>query len=347
MDFQQIRKYVKGVLTNSFLNKTTLDKLSTSDAGNLLFDGKEIKGDGDLSIIAEDWNDKISYDIGDYVLYNNKLYKKIAETTESLNYDNIIPGYYFTTKDQRLMLAGNYWADKWVSKPSYGGWVQNTNTGQNYPILISNISMDATDINAEGYVLNEQYTITIAGETWYVGYPNTNHRCNTSNVSGLQLQVPYDADITQQAKNILIAANILIISPEPDLSSAWEEVIIMNEIKQSKQHNYSEDEQIVGKWIDGKPLYRKVITTQMPQVTTSNSPVTKTIEHNIVNAMFKKIELYSIDDLGNCMAQSYTNVGDYFFAWVDSSVNLYIRSNRQDFNNRTAIIILEYTKTTD
>ena len=42
MDFQQIRKYVKGVLTNSFLNKTTLDKLSTSDAGNLLFDGKEI-----------------------------------------------------------------------------------------------------------------------------------------------------------------------------------------------------------------------------------------------------------------------------------------------------------------
>ena len=42
MDFQQIRKYVKGVLTNSFLNKTTLDKLSISDKGNLLFDGKEI-----------------------------------------------------------------------------------------------------------------------------------------------------------------------------------------------------------------------------------------------------------------------------------------------------------------
>lgn len=42
MDFQQIRKYVKGVLTNSFLNKTTLDKLSTSNEGNLLFDGKEI-----------------------------------------------------------------------------------------------------------------------------------------------------------------------------------------------------------------------------------------------------------------------------------------------------------------
>ena len=46
MDFQQIRKYVKGVLTNSFLNKTTLDKLSTSNEGNLLFDGKEISGSG-------------------------------------------------------------------------------------------------------------------------------------------------------------------------------------------------------------------------------------------------------------------------------------------------------------
>lgn len=50
MDFQQIRKYVKGVLTNSFLNKTTLDKLSTSDAGNLLFDGKEINGGGSSQI---------------------------------------------------------------------------------------------------------------------------------------------------------------------------------------------------------------------------------------------------------------------------------------------------------
>lgn len=46
MDFQQIRKYVKGVLTNSFLNKTTLDKLSTSNEGNLLFNGEEIKGGG-------------------------------------------------------------------------------------------------------------------------------------------------------------------------------------------------------------------------------------------------------------------------------------------------------------
>lgn len=46
MDFQQIRKYVKGVLTNSFTNKSTLDKLSTSNEGNLLFDGKEIKGSG-------------------------------------------------------------------------------------------------------------------------------------------------------------------------------------------------------------------------------------------------------------------------------------------------------------
>lgn len=44
MDFQQIRKYVKGVLTNSFTNKSILDKLSTSDEGNLLFNGEEISG---------------------------------------------------------------------------------------------------------------------------------------------------------------------------------------------------------------------------------------------------------------------------------------------------------------
>ena len=44
MKFEDVRKYVKGVLTGSFSNKSTLDKLSTSGSGTLLFNGNEIKG---------------------------------------------------------------------------------------------------------------------------------------------------------------------------------------------------------------------------------------------------------------------------------------------------------------
>lgn len=46
MNSQEVKKYTIEVLKQGFPNKKTLDKLSTSDSGNLLFDGKEIKGSG-------------------------------------------------------------------------------------------------------------------------------------------------------------------------------------------------------------------------------------------------------------------------------------------------------------
>ena len=46
MNSQEVKKYTIEVLKQGFPNKKTLDKLSTSDNGNLLFDGKEIKGNG-------------------------------------------------------------------------------------------------------------------------------------------------------------------------------------------------------------------------------------------------------------------------------------------------------------
>lgn len=49
MKFTDVRNYVKGVLTNSFANKSTLDKLSTSQNGTLLFDGEEIKNNSNAN----------------------------------------------------------------------------------------------------------------------------------------------------------------------------------------------------------------------------------------------------------------------------------------------------------
>jgi hypothetical protein len=42
MLFSQIRQYVKGILANSFINKSTLDKLGENDNG-LTFDGNNIE----------------------------------------------------------------------------------------------------------------------------------------------------------------------------------------------------------------------------------------------------------------------------------------------------------------
>ena len=54
MNSQEVKKYTIEVLKQGFLNKKTLDKLSTSDSGNLLFDGEEIKGSNSGSVVVDD-----------------------------------------------------------------------------------------------------------------------------------------------------------------------------------------------------------------------------------------------------------------------------------------------------
>ena len=54
MNSQEVKKYTIEVLKLGFPNKKTLDKLSTSDNGNLLFDGKEIKDSGSGTIVVDD-----------------------------------------------------------------------------------------------------------------------------------------------------------------------------------------------------------------------------------------------------------------------------------------------------
>ena len=54
MNSQEVKKYTIEVLKQGFSNKKTLDKLSTSDSGNLLFDGKEIKDSGSGTIVVDD-----------------------------------------------------------------------------------------------------------------------------------------------------------------------------------------------------------------------------------------------------------------------------------------------------
>lgn len=63
MTFEQTRTYIKGVLKKWFTNKTTLDKLTESSEGNLLFNGspitttETIKDSAMTTAIEEDINE--------------------------------------------------------------------------------------------------------------------------------------------------------------------------------------------------------------------------------------------------------------------------------------------------
>lgn len=109
--------------------------------------------------------------------------------------------------------------------------------------------------------------------------------------------------------------------------------------------NYTQEEQRIGTWIDGKPIYRQVINT------TGNSSQIQAIAtisniDNIVN-MFGWVKNGNIHR--NCSTAFYGNT-----AWTSQlyrnsqHINLECGSNFANFkNNATITLICEYTKTTD
>ena len=129
---------------------------------------------------------------------------------------------------------------------------------------------------------------------------------------------------------------------------------------------YSAEEQVVGKWVDGKPLYQKTITTTNAQCSSDGSPVTRTplitsfgITNDVDNLWI---------DFGNSYKRNSSAIGHSEMLWSynvshaagnnagtmvwpsndgNGHVVLNIRNTRTDQNNCTLYITLRYTKKTD
>ena len=109
--------------------------------------------------------------------------------------------------------------------------------------------------------------------------------------------------------------------------------------------DYSETEKVIGKWIDGKPLYQKTISFGgLPNATT------KSVAHNISN--LKKIVNFNgyATDNSNFIPIPYiyqssgNMVGIQIYA---NATNVVIRTMLNDSGFTECYITLKYTKTTD
>jgi hypothetical protein len=113
---------------------------------------------------------------------------------------------------------------------------------------------------------------------------------------------------------------------------------------------YSTNEQVVGTWIDGKPIYRKVISyTNSSTIGASSQTTTINIPHNISNigtAVSVKgliggvFDLPYLDGDGTKITKA---------TWVSrfDTTNIILRILNDTWSSRTSYFILEYTKTTD
>lgn len=103
---------------------------------------------------------------------------------------------------------------------------------------------------------------------------------------------------------------------------------------------YSTDEKVIGTWIDGKPLYRKVVTH-------STFTTGSMVDHNIQNVdhIHLGVGTNAIRSDGLIITNYYTSSNDFFVQIVTKTQVHASYKTANTLSNFT--FVLEYTKTTD
>lgn len=109
---------------------------------------------------------------------------------------------------------------------------------------------------------------------------------------------------------------------------------------------YSTTETKVGTWIDGKPIYRRVLD----ELTTNSTAFTEQI-YNISSGIRDLIRFDGFikpDNYGTKVSLNYyynsSTYGCTYFDNIDNNLRLRILSN---YTSKPFVVVLEYTKTTD
>lgn len=115
----------------------------------------------------------------------------------------------------------------------------------------------------------------------------------------------------------------------------------------NKLNTYSTEEQIIGTWINGKPLYRKVVSGKFGTIT---DDVESTLEIPIANADFVLTKYFWVDRPN----EKYINQGpvsgtiDYSYTSFSSTqAVIRFKSKASWVSDKNIYVIVEYTKTTD
>lgn len=104
---------------------------------------------------------------------------------------------------------------------------------------------------------------------------------------------------------------------------------------QNTSNNYSTEEQIVGKWIDGKPIYEKVIELDIVIQDTSRWADTY-------------VDLGEIDIfIKGTVLDIYNQSFPVAMGWISEPKNIAVLINPSAINCEIKYLIIQYTKTTD
>ena len=103
---------------------------------------------------------------------------------------------------------------------------------------------------------------------------------------------------------------------------------------------YSEEERLIGRWTDGKPLYQKTLTVTTPSQYGQATNVKNVTDYSIDTCL--DISGY----IGN-VPLNWEYDTNYNSCWINSAKNGIIMVVDNNMINKQAVITLQYTKTTD
>lgn len=103
--------------------------------------------------------------------------------------------------------------------------------------------------------------------------------------------------------------------------------------------NYSTTEQVIGRWIDGKPLYQKTFSFTLSQNTSKSY---KEYAHNISN-----VDIIFISDASGIVNKTRPNGGttEEIGIWANAT-NIIVETGK-DRHTYSVTVTFRYTKTTD
>lgn len=112
--------------------------------------------------------------------------------------------------------------------------------------------------------------------------------------------------------------------------------------KFSKGDLYSTDEKMIGQWIDGKPLYQKVISFQITQTGNTQYP------HGIANIEnVVRTDMYLNDGFGGTYTMGNISNGTYQLNGYAGKTTVEFNLVNSAFVGKYATAFIQYTKTTD
>lgn len=155
------------------------------------------------------------------------------------------------------------------------------------------------------------------------------------------------------ALNKITYDNKVALNPQPSVANINKvSDTDMNEIKTCVNDNctYSTNEICIGEWIDGKPLYRKVIETTSPLVSTDGTNAYKNVSVNVNDIDYLFIEKSLLREGNSIYTDNFSNMaGNLNFRIEANPVNKYVvmYCNNTTWSEKAVKIIINYTKTTD